>query len=675
LKHFKTYKTLFLSFVFTWLGVGISNAQFLLQAPEIDGEGTRTNYQWFEASDPGTVLGTNSFFEATQPGIYFATYDGTLCGSNATGYFILTNCTSPDNQVTLDITASVTGSATVSWNNPSLSGAEPTVNATQTVERYVATITKAGNAIALPRFTVVCLQPAATLVDDFVSLDEDTSVIVPIYDNDTDLPTSGTLTTTNPANGTVTINDSGTPNDPSDDVVTYTPDADYNGPDSFDYTVCNSMGDCSSATVTIDVLPILDTVDDAIVTEEGTTINIPWGDNDNDLPNVGSFSNTDPANGTVIINDNGTPNDPSDDDISYVPNPGFIGTDTFDYTVCDDQGNCDTATITIVVTAMAADLDADNDGVIDSFEDLDLDGDGDPSTDPTDTDGDGFPDYLDIDSDNDGIPDNVEAQSTSGYIPPSGEDNNGNGLDDVYEDNGNAGLIPEDTDGDGIPDYVDTDSDNDTVPDSIEAHDFDRDGIADVEFTGSDKDDDGLDDAYEGDVQIDSDINDEIDDPINDLPNTDEDEESDYRDLDDDGDGITTPDEDLDLDGNVANDDDDGDGTPNYLDPDLGPTQTEDIEVIQIITPNGDGNYDTLVIENIEDFPDNTVKIYNRWGVQVFMTRAYDNVSNNFDGTSTGRVTIEQDNKLPVGTYFYIIDYMMDTRGMQQKSGYIYINR
>ncbi len=651
-----------------------AHAQFLLQAPNSTDE---TNYQWFEAQDTNTVLGTDFFLEVTAPGVYFATYDGTLCGSNATGYFIVTPCSAPDNEVTLDITANVGTNATVSWN-PVLPGDQlrPTVTATQTVEPYVATIVKAGNSIALPRFTVVCMDQSANLMDDMIAVDEDASITVPIYNNDSGLPTSGSLTTTNPANGTVTIDDNGTPNDPSDDVVTYTPDPDYNGVDTFDYTVCNTLGDCSTATVTIDVLPILDVFDDAVTTELETPITIAIYDNDNDIPTLGSLTVTDPANGTVIIDDNGTPNDPSDDVVTYTPDDGFIGTDTFEYTLCDDQGNCETATVTVVVLQPAmTEIDSDNDGIIDSFEDLNADGDNDPATNPTDTDGDGIPDYLDIDSDDDGIPDNVEAQSTDGYIPPSGEDINNNGLDDAYEENGSAGIIPEDTDGDGLPDYVDTDSDNDTVPDNIEAHDFDMDGIADVVFIGSDKDNDGLDDGYEGDTAIDIDVNDEIDDPRNDLPDTDQDGESDYRDFDDDGDGIATPDEDLDLDGDVGNDDDDEDGIPNYLDPDLEPTETEDINVIQILTPNGDGNYDTLVIENIEDFPNNTVKIYNRWGVLVFTTRAYDNNSNNFDGTSTGRVTVDQDNKLPTGTYFYIIDYMMETRGMQQRSGYIYINR
>ena len=87
---------------------------------------------------------------------------------------------------------------------------------------------------------------------------------------------------------------------------------------------------------------------------------------------------------------------------------------------------------------------------------------------------------------------------------------------------------------------MDEDSDDDNVPDNIEAHDADHNGIADVFLIGSDKDDDGLDDGYEGSSTIDLDVNDEIDDPFNDLPNTDGDNESDYRDTDDDGDGVAS---------------------------------------------------------------------------------------------------------------------------------------
>uniref|UniRef100_UPI00397F2C4B gliding motility-associated C-terminal domain-containing protein n=1 Tax=Spongiimicrobium sp. 3-5 TaxID=3332596 RepID=UPI00397F2C4B len=344
-----------------------------------------------------------------------------------------------------------------------------------------------------------------------------------------------------------------------------------------------------------------------------------------------------------------------------------------------DSGTAGNITDTAIGTILdndgpIVDIDADDDGIIDSFEDLDLDLDADPSTNPTDSDGDTFPDYLDIDSDNDGIPDNVEAQTTLDYIPTSNNDTNGNGLDDVYESGGALGLFPIDTDGDSLPDYLDNDSDNDNVPDNIEGNDYDTDGLPDVVLIGSDKDNDGLDDGYEGNTAIDIDINDEINDPLNDLPNTDNDDESDYRDTDDDDDGIETIDEDTNGDGDYANDDVDGNGIPNYLDSDLIVNE-EEVEVFNVVTPNGDGIHDVLTIRGLENFPNNTIKIYNRWGVQVYITKAYNTEGNVFDGTSEGRITVDQDNKLPVGTYFYILDYENEVGEMKSLSGYIYINR
>lgn len=671
MKAINTYKFLFVALL-GLLYSNLGNAQYLLQAPNSTDE---NNYRWFNASDTNTVLGTEFFYEVNQPGVYFATYDGTACGKNATTYFILTDCNSPDNEVTLDITANVPTGASITWS-PSLTGNQtaPTITATQDVIKYVATLVKAGNSKILPSFTVVCMSQSSTLLDDVVSVDEDTFVIVDVFSNDSDVPNTGTLTTTNPANGVVTVNDNGTPNDPSDDIVTYTPNPDYNGPDSFTYTVCNTLGDCSTATVTVDVLPILDTNDDVVTINENQTILINnWHLNDNDLPTIGTFNATAPLNGRIIIDNNGTPNDPSDDVVTYTPNNGYVGTDSFTYTVCDTAGNCSTSTVNIVVSN-ALDLDSDNDGILDAWEDLNTDNDNNPATNATDSDGDGIADYLDIDSDNDGIPDNVEAQTTADYIPPSGIDANNNGLDDAYEQGGNLGLIPVNTDNADLPDYLDDDSDNDGVIDAIEAHDQNHDGIADVVLLGTDEDNDGLDDGYEGSNTNDIDPNDEIDDPINNLPNTDEDNEVDYRDTDDDDDGIATIDEDVNGDGNWANDDINNNGIPNYLDPDLV-VAGDKIKVYNVVTPNGDGAHDVLKIDGLENFPNNTVKIFNRWGVMVYVTKSYDTQGNVFDGTSNGRVTIDKDNKLPVGTYFYIIDYQDATNATKKLSGYIYINR
>jgi len=237
----------------------------------------------------------------------------------------------------------------------------------------------------------------------------------------------------------------------------------------------------------------------------------------------------------------------------------------------------------------SVDIDDDGDGILDSEEDPNLDGDDDPTTDPQDSDDDGNPDHLDIDSDNDGIPDNVEGQPTDGYIPPSGEDTDEDGLDDAYEPDG---IDPQDTDGDMTPDYLDQDSDNDTVPDNNEGNDFNFDGIPDQTFTGEDTDGDGLDDGYEGsDVNDGPDPNDEIEDPANDLPNTDGEGDVNYRDIDDDNDGIPTEEEDANEDGDPTNDDTDDDGTPDYLDPD----QPDDMDF------DGDGVPDSVDIDDDGD--------------------------------------------------------------------------
>jgi len=210
------------------------------------------------------------------------------------------------------------------------------------------------------------------------------------------------------------------------------------------------------------------------------------------------------------------------------------------------------------------------------------------------------------------------------------------------------------------------------VPDRIEGHDYNRDGIPEASLTGSDKDNDGLDDGFEGAVAIDTDVNDELDDPVRDLPDTDKDGESDYRDTDDDEDGKMTRDEDANKDGDYTNDDVDGNGIPDYLEPN---SSEPDLEVFNVVTPNGDGIHDVLTIRGLEDFPNNTIKIYNRWGVLVYSTRGYNSRSNVFDGTSQGRVTVDPDNKLPVGTYFYILEYEDQGGTLKTLSGYIYLNK
>ncbi|UWX54062.1 gliding motility-associated C-terminal domain-containing protein [Maribacter litopenaei] len=83
--------------------------------------------------------------------------------------------------------------------------------------------------------------------------------------------------------------------------------------------------------------------------QEDTATEIDVLANDTGIPSDGELTVTDPSSGTVTIDDGGTPDDITDDTIVYTPNEGFNGTDSFEYTVCDTEGNCDTATVTIIV--------------------------------------------------------------------------------------------------------------------------------------------------------------------------------------------------------------------------------------------------------------------------------------------------------------------------------------
>ncbi|WP_272973379.1 DUF7507 domain-containing protein, partial [Croceibacter atlanticus] len=240
------------------------------------------------------------------------------------------------------------------------------------------------------------------------------------------------------------------------------------------------------------------------------------------------------------------------------------------------------------------DIDDDNDGILDVVEspgfDADVDGDGVPAylddndnnsaignddglVQPAfDFDGDGNANHLDQDADNDGIPDNVESQTTAGYTQPTGLDDDNDGLDNAYEA---GGITPINFDGQDNPDYLDLDSDNDGVVDAIEGNDVNNDGIADIALTGLDDDNDGLDNAFDSTVGYgDPNGNQVTTNPQAELNNTDNDPEPDYRDLDDENDGVPTATELGDPNNPV---DSDNDGTPDYLevnDPELTLTKT-----------------------------------------------------------------------------------------------------
>ncbi|MEL4309192.1 gliding motility-associated C-terminal domain-containing protein, partial [Joostella sp. CR20] len=86
------------------------------------------------------------------------------------------------------------------------------------------------------------------------------------------------------------------------------------------------------------------------------------------------------------------------------------------------------------------------------------------------------------------------------------------------------------------------------------------------------------------------------------------------------------------------------------------------------ITPNNDGRNDFFKVTCIEDYTNNVLRIYNRWGIEVYHANNY---QNDWDGTSNGRATINKSDKLPTGTYYYVLDL---GDGSKARAGWLYIN-
>ena len=121
----------------------------------------------------------------------------------------------------------------------------------------------------------------------------------------------------------------------------------------------------------------------------------------------------------------------------------------------------------------------------------------------------------------------------------------------------------------------------------------------------------------------------------------------------------------------VADISDDGDDFDGDLEEDATVTELGCVSVINEFSPNGDGLGDTLVINCIDNYPNNSLEVYNRWGNIVYKKKSYSS-TNEWDGTSDGRSTVLQSEKLPVGTYYYVLDL---GNGSKPMVGWLYINR
>ncbi|ELB2938435.1 tandem-95 repeat protein, partial [Vibrio alginolyticus] len=188
-------------------------------------------------------------------------------------------------------------------------------------------------------FTVA---PVADIVADKATVVEDTPTIIKVLGNDTfegDDKVVSLDTNNGPANGTVSVNPDGS--------VTYTPNDNYHGTDSFTYIV-TSGGVSESTTVNVDVTPVNDApvaTNDNAVTDEDTPVTIDVLPNDTDIDgdtlSIQSASVPE-AQGTVEI---------VDGKLVFTPAENFHGDAEITYTITDGALT-DQATVNVTVNAV-----------------------------------------------------------------------------------------------------------------------------------------------------------------------------------------------------------------------------------------------------------------------------------------------------------------------------------
>lgn len=179
-----------------------------------------------------------------------------------------------------------------------------------------------------------------TTQPDNVVTTRNTPLIINVLKND-----GGTgviiVATSSPGYGTLSVNNNQT--------ITYTPPANFTGLDSFSYTVRDAANDTKAAIVTVRVIenapPVA--VDDAVTVITGKEIEIPVLANDND-PDLGDritlVASTAPAFGSISLGSDART-------FRYIATSGYVGIDSFVYTIRDSFGQSATGKVIITVKA------------------------------------------------------------------------------------------------------------------------------------------------------------------------------------------------------------------------------------------------------------------------------------------------------------------------------------
>ncbi|NIK69490.1 Ig-like domain-containing protein [Paenibacillus sp. BK720] len=192
------------------------------------------------------------------------------------------------------------------------------------------------SAPATVSITINEVNEAPVTQNDTLQTEEDKSLNGSVHATDDDGDTLHYSVVGQPAHGDLTLNGDGT--------FTYTPDPNYNGPDSFTFKANDGTADSAPATVEITVTAVNDAPtasDDSKVVESGSSATGGFKASDVDGDTLTFAVVTPPAHGTVVINNDGT--------YTYTPDAGYGSTDSFTFKANDGKLTSNTATVTLAV--------------------------------------------------------------------------------------------------------------------------------------------------------------------------------------------------------------------------------------------------------------------------------------------------------------------------------------
>ncbi|HET8829284.1 MAG TPA: Ig-like domain-containing protein, partial [Pelobium sp.] len=409
--------------------------------------------------------------------------------------------------------------------------------------------------------------PPSATTDGFET-QEDVPVngFVGINDSDPESEPLRYVVTNQPSSGTLIFNPDGT--------FIYTPEENYKGTVTFDYQVCDSEGLCDQATVTIVVIPVNDAPiagDDKFSLQRNGQVSetVTANDSDADGESLQFTKLTDPSNGTVTFNANGT--------FTYQPQADFKGIDQFTYTACDPSGLCDDATVTLIVQPVVTVNLVPREAIINEGDSIKITA----------------------------VLTESLVEDVTIYLSCTGTATLNN--DYVLTDNYLSFLIPA----------------NQTET----SHYFSINTILD-------------------------DIKDDNENVISNITST---SKPAFVNI---GNNSTVLIKDV-YPESVTN----------------TPSENPDINPDPLVSPNGDGlGNETFVIYNISKYPNNEVVIFNRWGNKVYETRGYDNKGNSFKGIANVGILTNSNKELVDGVYYYLI-YTDEDNKRKLNKGYLILKR